>query len=159
MFAEAAAPIADRELVLTRLIDVPRAKLYRCWTEPQLINQWFCPKPWRAEVKKIDVRSGGSSVIDMHGPDGEKIENRGVYLEVVPNEKISFTDAFVKAWEPSGKPFFSCTVTFADEAGQTRYVARAQHWSAEDCQTHEKMGFYDGWGVATDQLTALAKTL
>lgn len=159
MFESSPTAIADRELVLTRLIDAPRAALYRCWTEPKLMDQWFCPKPWRAEVKKIDLRCGGDSEIHMFGPDGEKMENRGVYLEVVPNEKIVFTDAFVKAWEPSGKPFFVCTVTFADEAGQTRYVARAQHWTIEDCQTHEKMGFYDGWGVATDQLTALAKAL
>jgi uncharacterized protein YndB with AHSA1/START domain len=50
-------------------------------------------------------------------------------------------------------------LTFEDEAGQTRYTARARHWTAEDLQMHEKMGFHVGWGIATDQLAALARTL
>ena len=48
---------------------------------------------------------------------------------------------------------------FEDEAGQTLYTARAHHWNAEDCEAHEKMGFYEDWGVATDQLARLAATL
>jgi len=48
---------------------------------------------------------------------------------------------------------------FEDEGGQTRYTARARPWSAEDCAEHEKMGFHEGWGIATDQLAALAATL
>ncbi|WP_448174322.1 SRPBCC domain-containing protein [Rhizobacter fulvus] len=50
-------------------------------------------------------------------------------------------------------------MTFEDEAGQTRYTARARHWTAEDCAAHEKMGFHQGWGIATDQLARLAATL
>ena len=86
--------------------------------------------------------------------------NRGVYLEVVENEKLVFTDAYTKAWEPSGKPFFTGILTFEDTGGgKTRYTARVVHWTREDCEAHEKMGFHQGWGTATDQMTALAKTL
>jgi len=149
----------DRELVLTRLIDVPRHQLFRCWTEPALIVQWFTPPPWKTIRAEMDVRPGGASCITMQGPDGIEVPNLGVYLEVVPDQRLVFTDAYTSAWQPSAKPFFTCVLTFEDEAGQTRYTARARHWSAEDCAAHDKMGFHDGWGVATDQLAALAATL
>lgn len=95
----------------------------------------------------------------MEGPDGTRVPNRGVYLEFVPNERIVFTDAYVSAWVPSAKPFFTGILTFEDEGGKTRYTARVRHWNADDCAAHEKMGFHDGWNKATDQLAALAATL
>jgi uncharacterized protein YndB with AHSA1/START domain len=149
----------EHELVLTRLIDAPRDKLFRCWIEPALITRWFTPPPWKTIAAEVDPRPGGSSLITMQGPDGTQVPNRGVYLEVVPNERIVFTDAYTSAWVPSAKPFFTGILTFEDEGGRTRYTARARHWSAEDCAAHEKMGFHAGWGVATDQLAALAATL
>jgi uncharacterized protein YndB with AHSA1/START domain len=147
------------ELLITRLIAAPRDKLFRCWTEPALITRWFTPPPWKTIAAETDVRAGGSTLITMQGPDGTLMPNRGVYLEVVPNERIVFTDAYTSAWVPSGKPFFTGILSFEDEAGQTRYTARVRHWNAEDCAAHEKMGFYQGWGIATDQLAALAATL
>jgi uncharacterized protein YndB with AHSA1/START domain len=155
-----ATPTSDRELVLTRLIDVPREKLWRCWTEPKLMVQWFTPAPWKTIHAETDVRPGGSSYIVMQGPDGTEMPNRGVYLEVIKNEKLVFTDAYTSAWEPSENPFFTGILTFEDAGnGQTRYTARALHWTKENREAHEKMGFHQGWGVATDQMTALARTL
>ena len=146
---------ADRELVLTRLINAPREKVYRCWTEPQLMKQWFAPLPWTTPVVEVDVRPGGANLIVMRGPDGKDMPNRGVYLEVVPNERLVFTDAFVRAWEPSEKPFMTAILTFEDEGGKTRYTARVYHWTVADKEAHEKMGFHQGWGICTDQLEAL----
>ena len=152
-------PTAAHELVLTRLINAPRHALFRCWTEPALITQWFTPPPWKTIAAEIDVRPGGASLITMQGPDGTLMPNAGQYLEVVTDRRLAFTDAFVGDWVPSAKPFFACVLSFDDEAGQTRYTARARHWTAEDCAAHEKMGFHQGWGIATDQLAALAATL
>lgn len=150
----------DRELVLTSLIDAPRENVYRCWTEPKLITQWFTPPPWTTPRAEVDVRPGGSSLVVMRGPDGQEIPNPGVYLEVVPNEKLVATDAFVRAWEPSAKPFMTLILTFEDAGeGKTRYTARALHWSAEDCVAHEKMGFEKGWTQATKQLAELAQSI
>ena len=154
-----AEPHDDRELVLTRLIDAPREKLFRAWTDPKLMEQWFCPKPWFVSDVKTDVRPGGASSMFINGPNGEKFPNRGLYLDVVKNERIVFTDAYTEAWTPSEKPFFTAIVTFEDEGGKTRYTARALHWTAADREQHEKMGFHDGWGKAADQLEALAKTI
>ena len=149
----------DRELVLTRLIDVPREKLWRCWTEPKLMVLWFTPAPWKTVHVETDLRPGGASYIVMKGPEGQEVPNRGVYLEVVKNKRLVFTDAYTGAWEPAAKPFFTGVLTFEDQGGKTLYTARARHWTTEDRETHDKMGFHTGWGIATDQMTALAKTL
>ncbi len=154
-----AAAGGDRELVLTRLIPAAREKLYRAWTEPELLKQWFAPLPWTTPSAELDVRPGGATLIVMRGPDGKDFPNRGVYLEVVPNQRLVFTDAYTKAWEPSEKPFMTVIVTFEDEGDGTRYTARVRHWTSADRQAHEDMGFHQGWGQCTDQLAALAATL
>src|SRR5690242_2582983 len=150
-----ATPNSDRELVLTRIIDAPREKLFRAWTDPELLKQWFAPLPYTTPHAEMDVRPGGSSLIVMRGPDGNEFPNRGVYLEVVENERLVFTDAYTKAWEPSEKPFMTVVLTFedeggGDEGGKTRYTARVLHWVVADREMHEKMGFHEGWGQCAD---------
>lgn len=154
-----ATPVNDRELVLTRLIDAPREKVCRCWTEPALLKQWFAPKPYETPVVEVDVRPGGSSLFVMRGPDGQDMPNRGVYLDVVPNQRLVATDAFTEAWQPSEKAFMTLILTFEKQGDKTRYTARFRHWTTEDREAHEKMGFHVGWGICTDQLAALAATL
>jgi len=159
--AEAAPTLAERELVLTRLIEAPRETLYRCWTEPELLRQWFAPAPVTTPVAELDVRPGGGNFIVMRMPDGQEMPNRGVYLEVVPNERLAFTDAYTADWAPSsGHPFMTVIVTFEDAGpGETRYTATVRHWTVADRERHEQMGFHAGWGQCADQLAALAKTL
>ena len=146
-------------LTLTRLIDAPREKLYRAWTDPVLLKQWFAPFPFTTPFAEIDVRPGGANTIVMRDADGNNYPNKGVYLEVIPNEKLVFTDAYTEAWVPSAKPFMTEVLTFADEDGKTRYTVTIYHWTAEDRDAHEKMGFHQGWGQCTDQLAALVATL
>ncbi len=117
-------PAAEhRALVLSRLIAAPRAKVYRAWTEPELLTQWFAPQPWTTSHAELDVRPGGASLIAMRGPDGNEFANRGVFLDVVANRRLVFTDAYITAWEPSPKPFMTVVLTFADEADGTRCPA------------------------------------
>lgn len=146
-----------RELVLTRDIAASPERLFRCWTDPALIPQWFTPPPWRVSRAETDLRPGGASLIVMQGPDGQEMPNRGVYLEVVPGRRLVFTDAYTSAWEPSDKPFMTVILTFEPlGGGRTRYTARVRHWTEADREAHAKMGFEQGWGIATDQLAALA---
>lgn len=149
----------SHELTLTRLIDAPREKVYRAWTEPELMKEWFAPAPFTTPVIDVDVRPGGASYIVMRGPDGKDYPNRGVYLEVVENEKIVSTDAYTSAWVPAEKPFMTLVLTFEEEGGKTRYTARALHWTAEDRKAHEDMGFHQGWSQCADQLEALVAKL
>ena len=145
----------DRELVITRLIDAPQRKVIQAWADPTRLKQWFAPLPWTTSVVELDVRAGGASLILMRDPEGREFPNRGVYLEVVENERLVFTDAYTKAWEPSEKPFMTVVLTFEDEGGKTRYTARVLHWTVADREAHEKMGFHQGWSQCADQLTAL----
>ena len=91
---------ADHELVLTRLIDAPRAKLFRCWTEPSLLKQWFAPAPYTTPVAEVDLRVGGANYMMMRSPDGQEIPCPGTYLEIVPDRKLVFTDAYTGDWVP-----------------------------------------------------------
>lgn len=144
------------ELSVTRLIDAPREAVYRAYTEHT--TEWFAPKPWTTPVAELDLRPGGFNRITMRSPEGQDMPNEGVFLEVVPNEKLVFTDAFKGDWVPEG-PFMVVIVTFDEEDGKTRYTARARHWSEETCKQHAAMGFVEGWGLCADQLAAVAEGL
>jgi uncharacterized protein YndB with AHSA1/START domain len=144
------------ELSITRLIDAPREAVWRAWTEHG--GEWFCPKPWRAEVEVQELHAGGRSKLTMYGPDGEVMPMEGVYLEAVPMTRIVSTDAFTAGWLPSG-PFMVRIDEFADEGAGTRYTATARHWTAEARAQHEAMGFEAGWGASADQLAEVARRL
>lgn len=148
------------ELILNRLLDAPADKLFRCWTTPELLKQWFAPKPYTTPVAEIDVRPGGASNIIMRSPEGQEIPCPGTYLEVIPNRKLVFSDAFIGDWVPrEGYPFMVATITFEPEGDKTRYIAVVRHWSDAEKKKHEEMGFHKGWGQCAEQLEALARTI
>lgn len=152
--------MSQYELRLTRLMDASPDKLFRCWTDPALMKQWFAPKPYTTPVAEVDLRPGGGSNIVMRSPEGQDIPCPGQYLEIVPNRKIVATDAFIGDWVPKeGAPFMTMILTFEPEDGKTRYTAVVRHWSEDDKKKHEAMGFHQGWGQCADQLEALAKSL
>ncbi len=147
---------AQHELVLVREFDAPREKIFKAWTDPVLMKEWFVPRPWTLADVNVDARPGGSNLIVMRSPEGQEFPNRGVYLEIVENEKIVFTDAFTSAWVPSEKPFFVGIILLEDLGnGRTKYTAKARHWTAADKEQHEQMGFHEGWGKCADQLAEL----
>ena len=152
-------PTHPYDLVITRLIAASPDKLYRCWTEPDLLKHWFVPKPWSVARVEQDLRPGGGCTVVMRAPDGTEMPNPGVYLELVENRRIVFTDAYGPGWVPAAKPFMTAIVTFDPEGTQTRYTARARHWTEEAREQHIAMGFEQGWGICADQLAALAATL
>jgi len=129
--SEAANQSADsRELVLTRDIALPPERLFKAWTHPELLKQWFAPKPWTTPSAELDVRPGGSSRIVMRSPEGREFPNQGVYLEVVPNQRLVFTNAYTRAWEPFEHPFMTVVLTFEDlDGSKTCYTARVLHWT------------------------------
>lgn len=147
------------DLVLSRLVQAPRALVWRAWTEPELMKKWFAPKPFELSEVEIDVRPGGAFRGVMRGPQGEAFPLSGVYLEVVQGERLVTTDALDPGWRPAMEPFMTTIVTLADEGAGTRYIARVLHRSDEDVKRHVEMGFFDGWGTCADQLEQLAQSL
>lgn len=144
------------ELSVTRLIDAPVDTVWRAWVEHQ--TEWFTPRPWTTEVIAQDLRPGGRSALIMRGPNGEENVLEGVFLEVVPGERIVSTDAFAHGWVPQG-PFMLRIDSFAAEGGKTRYTATARHWDAATAENHRAMGFDEGWGICADQLGEVAMGL
>ncbi len=151
----------ETDLELTRTLSVPPALVWRCWTEPELICQWFCPKPWSVSQALVDLRAGGRFFTMMRGPAGEAIPNDGSFLEVVMGRKLVFTDLFLADFAPSPKPGlgFAAILTFDAQGSGTAYRAVARHRSEQDAESHRAMGFHEGWGTAATQLEELARTL
>ena len=120
------------DLVLERIIDAPPEKVFRAYTDPAILSQWFAPKPWSISDCVIEPRPGGRMNFVMHGPDGERFPNSGVFLEVVPNRRLISTDAFTPDWEPSGQPFMVARIELEPTAdGKTKYTATASHWNED----------------------------
>jgi uncharacterized protein YndB with AHSA1/START domain len=151
----------SHDLAITRTIAAPRTAVWRCWTEPELLNRWYCPKPWRVTEASLDLRPGGRMNTVFEGPDGERHDNKGVFLEIVPMERLIFTDAFTEGFMPKdGQPFMTGFVHFSDApGGGTAMHWGAQHWTTEDKAKHEAMGFHDGWNAAATQLDELAQEI
>ncbi len=152
-------PDPNLDLVLEREIDLPIAPLWACWTQPGLLKQWFCPLPWRVTEAEMDLRPGGIFSTLMRGPEGEEHPNLGCFLEVVPERRLVFTDAMLPGFRPAREAFMTGVVVFEPNAKGTRYRAAALHATSEAREKHEAMGFHEGWGKATDQLVALARSL
>ena len=146
-------------LRIGRILGVPRGKAFACWTTAERLRQWWVPAPWTSPEAELDFRPGGSNRVVMRSPDGQTFVHQSVFLDIVENERIVFTDAFTRAWVPSAKAFITGEVTFADASGGTRYDVAVWHWSEADSQQHEDMGFQAAWSTVIDQMEALAKTL
>ncbi len=147
------------DLSFTRTLAVPRALVWECWTSPEHIPHFFVPRPHKVTACDIDLRAGGrfNTTFDV---DGNEMENNGVYLEIIPEEKLVFTDAYSEGWKPSPEPFMTAILLLSDTAdGGTKYTAIARHRSPETRAAHEQMGFYDGWGTVVTQLEDYAKGL
>jgi uncharacterized protein YndB with AHSA1/START domain len=152
-------PDPKLDLVLERVIDVPRELVWAAWTKPEHVSQWFTPRPWTVSDCEIDLRPGGIFRTVMRSPDGKEFPNVGCYLEVVPNERLVWTDALLPGYRPSEKPFFTAIVTLEVQGTGTKYTAIAIHRDEAGRKRHEEMGFHSGWATALDQLVAYAKTM
>ena len=74
-----ATPYGEKTITLTRVFAAPRALVWRAWTEPKMMAQWFGPRGFTSSVPQLDVRVGGALRIVMHGPDGNDYPMKGVF--------------------------------------------------------------------------------
>lgn len=147
-----------RELSITRLINAPPEKVWDVMVNRQ--EEWWCPKPWRAEIDQVERRPGGRCNMTFYGPEGEAMPQNGIYLAFEEGRRFVTTDAAVFGedgeLEPS-EPFMIGFWEIEPEGSGTRYTARARHWTDEARKQHEEMGFADGWGACADQLKELCE--
>lgn len=158
----------QHDLVLERTLKAPRDLVWKAWTDPEHLKRWFAPKPYEITEMELDLRPGGIFRLRMTGPDGFDTGhgNPGCVLEVIEGEKLVWTNALAPEYRPAemgeGCESFPMTavITFADAGnGTTYYRAVALHRSAADRETHENMGFQEGWGTCAAQLEELAQGL
>lgn len=142
------------ELAVTRVIEATPGKVWQVMTERA--NEWWCPKPWRAEVDVGNRKVGSATRTVMYGPDGELNEHPGFLIAWDEGRRFAFTDAIEGDLVPAG-PFMIGIFEIAPEGDGTRYTARARHWTAESKDRHVEMGFSQGWGAVADQLKALCE--
>jgi uncharacterized protein YndB with AHSA1/START domain len=132
--------IDDRTLVLTRVLDAPRVRVFEAWTIPQQIAQWWGPEGFTTEHCEMDIRHGGSYRMSMRSADGVVYWKRGTYQEIVAPERIVFTFA----WEDdSGQPGHQTIVTvmFEELGDRTRVTLRqAVFETSAWCEDHRR-----GW--------------
>ncbi len=120
---ENATPSDEPIVTMTRVFDAPRNLVYKAWTDPGHLAQWWGPHGFTNPVCEVDLRPGGTWRIDMRGPDGTIYPNTGRYLEVVERERLVYTDIVdddATAWGDSPPPSSVSTVTFEDAGSQTK---------------------------------------
>jgi uncharacterized protein YndB with AHSA1/START domain len=155
------------DLVFERIIDISPKLVWAAWTTPKHLLHWFTPVPWETIDCEIDLRPGGIFRTVMRSPEGQEFPNLGCYLELIPNEKLVWTNVFEPGYRPAGLlsgvpegdfPLTAMIFMKPHEQG-TQYKAIVRHGNAADCQKHRDMGFEDGWGKALDQLVEYMKSL
>lgn len=145
------------DLVLQRDVDVSPELVWDAWTKPEQLKIWFTPRPWTVSHCELDVRPGGRCITTMRSPEGQEFPNVGCYLEVVSQRRLTFTDALLGDYRPTGKGYMTATIEIEPRGGGTRYTATVLHASEADRESHEAMGFAQGWGTALEQLVKMVK--
>ncbi len=145
----------EQVLVLTRVFDAPRELVFKAWTDPKRVAQWWGPHGFTNPVCELDVRPGGAILIHMRGPDGTVYPMTGIYQEVAEPERIVFTSA---ALDRDGNPLFEVltTVTFAEQGGKTKQILRARVIKRTAQAAPYLKGMEAGW---TQSLERLAESL
>jgi uncharacterized protein YndB with AHSA1/START domain len=149
------------DLTLQRVIRAPRQAVWRAWTEPSLLAQWWIPAPAVARIDRLEVRPGGGFVTSM-SEDGSTFGRHtdSVFLVVEDERRLVFSNAIDSAWRPAAPDPVSMTaeIMFDDHPDGTNYRAIVRHGDPAQRDRHEELGFYEGWGSVTEALAALVET-
>jgi len=147
---------SDREIVITRVFNAPRELVFKAWTEPKHIEQWWGPQGFTTRVTEMDLRPGGQWRYVMISPDGTEYPAKGIFREIVPPERIVTSDEFDEGFEqvvnadlPQG---IVMTAVFEDLNSKTKLTLQILHATAEDRRKHEEMGVIAGWNSSFDCL-------
>lgn len=148
-------PVDKPEIILKRVFNAPRELVYKIWTEPQYVRVWWGVEGSTIVTCELDVRPGGSFRIDMKASDGTIYVNRGMYLDVVVNERIVSRDQRDTDVAPGNLPAATHTVCFADTADGTAVTLTSRFETLDDRDLMVRFGVMDGIGQSLDRLQRL----
>jgi uncharacterized protein YndB with AHSA1/START domain len=143
----------SRELTITRVFAAPRGLVFKLWTDPKHLAQWWGPKGFSNPVCDVDARPGGVLRIVMRAPDGAEYPMRGVFQEVVAPERLVFTNIAV---DGDDRPLLDglTTVTFAEHAGKTTLTVHTRAVGLVAGASRMLDGMEAGWTQSIDRLEA-----
>jgi uncharacterized protein YndB with AHSA1/START domain len=141
----------EREITITRIFDAPRQLVWKAWTDPKHLAQWWGPKNFSNPVCEVDARAGGKWHIVMRAPDGQEHPCGGVYQEVLEPERLVFTNIAI---DVEGNPIIDgfTTVLFADEGGKTKITLHTRGTALVDYAAAYLQGMEAGWSQSLDRL-------
>lgn len=149
------------DLFISRLIKAAPNKVWTAWSRPEHLARWWIPQPIECQVVKLDLRPGGGFETRMReGSEDFQPHVEACFVDVVPEQRLVWTTVLAEGWRPI-EPWLALTaiITFAAEAGGTRYSARVMHKTPDDSRKHAEMGFQEGWGTTIGQLAAYVEQL
>jgi len=148
------------DLTIERVIHAPAEKIWRAWTQPELLEKWWVPAPTIARIDVLDVRAGGGFVTRMSDDGASFVPHTdGIFLVVEDERRLVFTNAISSSWRPAAPAPVSMTaeIVLAEHPDGTAYRAIVRHGDAAARDLHEELGFHDGWGTVTAALAALVE--
>ena len=152
---------ANKKIKVVREFDAPVENVWRAWTEKELLDQWWAPKPWKANTQSMDFRQGGAWLYYMEGPDGSRHYCRADYETIVPNKSYTGLDAFCDETGNinTGFPRMHWQVLFTSSGNGTKVEVEITFASEADLETIIEMGFKEGFAAAHTNLDELLATL
>lgn len=148
------ATFGEGTVSLTRVFDAPRDLVWKAWTDPKMMAQWFGPRGFTSSVPQLDVRVGGALRIVMHGPDGNDYPMKGIFREVVPPERLVFSNIAVDN-EGNHQLEGETTITLTERAGQTTLTLRTYAVGLVPIAKQMLAGMEAGWTQSIDKLEEL----
>lgn len=147
----------DRVLIITRVFEAPRTLVWKAFSDPFHLAQWWGPKGFANPVCDLDFRVGGHWHHVMRGPDGREYPTDSTFIEIVPPERIVYRNAAPKGevWGINPPPSFVRTITFEEDGGRTTLTIRAEFETAEHKEAVVRRGWIEGTSESLDKLQAL----
>lgn len=146
--------LKEKKITVVRDFDAPVADVWRAWTERELLDQWWAPKPWRAETKKMDFSEGGHWVYAMVGPDNSKQWVQVDFHKIDPQKVFHATDFFIdeNGLKNSALPEMKWKIEFIETGSGTRVKVELTFDREEDLHKIMEMGFQEGFTSALENL-------
>ncbi len=144
---------------VTRQFAAPNDFMWAAWTQPELLDLWWAPKPWKSKTKSMDFKEGGQRLYAMVGPNGEEHWALADYNSITPKTNFKYLDAFC---DNSGKlnpdfPRSDWNVDFIESNGVTTVYVTIKHEKLADLEMTIEMGFKEGFIMALENLDQYIK--